>query len=146
MATTIPLQTFSFQMAWSLRRPQVMRVSGLTWVTAVTMHHDSSKTPALNQNLPGLTTYEPVTIEREILPGDEDFQNWATQAMNQVAGYQQDVSIVLLDAQANPVVRFLVAGAWPSSYEAFVGLTSDVSEVVTERITLAYQSFKRVDS
>jgi phage tail-like protein len=133
-------------MVWSLHRPQVMRVSGLSWVTAVTRHHDSTKTPTVNQNLPGLTTYEPITIERELLQGDEDFQNWATQAMNQVAGYQQDIAIVLLDAQANPVVRFQVLGCWPSEYEAFVGLTADASEVITERITLAYQSFKRVDS
>jgi phage tail-like protein len=146
MPSTVPLQTFSFQMSWSLHRPQVMRVSGLGWVTAVTSHHDGTKTPTINQVLPGLTTYQPITIEREVLQGDEEFQSWATQAMNQVAGYQQDIAIVLLDAQANPVVRFLLSGAWPSAYDAFVELTADATGVVTERITLQYQSFKRTDS
>jgi phage tail-like protein len=146
MPNTAPLEIFSFQLAWTLRRSEVLRVSGLRSVTAVTSHHDSTKVPSLNQKLPGLTAYEPITIEREVEVGDEDFQNWAIQAVNQESGFRQNIAIILMDGQGNPAVRFQVFDCWPSMYEAFVELNADATGVVTERITLEYQSFKRADS
>jgi phage tail-like protein len=146
---TDPLEDFSFQVNWGGSRSGMMRVSPLRWSTAVVSHRDGSNLTNSPQKAPGLTTYEPITLEREIVQGDLDFQLWASQVVSMAgggSGYRRDITITLLDGQRNPVIVFNLRNCWPSAYEAISELNADTSHVAIERLTLEYDSFSRSDA
>jgi len=150
-ANTSPLEDFLFLVEWGGARTGMLKVGPLKWSTSVVSHRDGSN--PLNSPLmaPGLTTYEPITLEREIVSGDLDFQTWASQVVNAAgggaggSGYHRDVVITLLDGQRNPAVVFKVRNCWPSAYEAIVELNADASGVAIERLTVQYESLVRAD-
>ena len=150
MAASIdPLEDFSFVVNWGGTRIGMMRVSPLRWSTAVVSHRDGSNLTNAPQKSPGLTAYAPITLEREIVRGDLDFQTWAAEVVEAAGGggvARRDISIQLLDGQRNVVVVFKVRNCWPSAYEAVSELNADTSHVAIERLTLEYDSFSREDA
>src|ERR1700738_3224910 len=101
-----PLEDFSFVVDWGGMRTGMMRVSPLKWSTSVVSHRDGSNPANSPQKAPGLTAYEPITLEREIVRGDLDFQSWASEVVGGGSGYRRDVTITLLDGQRNVAVAF----------------------------------------
>jgi phage tail-like protein len=144
-----PLEDFSFQVLWGGTRIGMLRVSPLKWSTSVVNHRDGSNPSYSPQKAPGLTDYEPITLEREIAHDDLDFQNWANEVITAGSGgsgYKRDVVIQLLDGQHNPVVSFSLKNCWPSAYQAVTELNADASGAAIERLTIEYESFQRNDS
>jgi phage tail-like protein len=141
-----PLEDFSFVVNFGGTRTGMMRVSPLKWSTTVVSHRDGSDVLSSPQKSPGLTSYEPVVLEREIVRGDLDFQTWATEATQGLGGARRDVTITLLDAQRNVAIVFRLRNCWPSTYESVSELNADTSHIAIERLTLEYDSFLRVDS
>jgi len=144
--STDPLEDFSFVVNWGGARTGMMRVTPLRWSTGVVSHRDGSNPANSPQKAPGLTAYDPITLEREIVQGDLDFQSWASEVMGGGSGYRRDVTITLLDGQRNVVVTFKLRNCWPSAYEAVSELNADTSHIAIERLTLEYESFSRSDS
>jgi phage tail-like protein len=143
-----PLEDFSFVVNWGGTRTGMMRVSPLKWSTSVVSHRDGSNATNSPQKSPGLTAYDPILLEREIVQGDLDFQLWASEVVSAGGGgggYRRDVTITLLDGQHNVAVVFRLRNCWPSAYEAITELNADTSHVAIERLTLEYDSFLRVD-
>jgi phage tail-like protein len=145
-ANTDPLEDFSFVVNWGGTRTGMMRVSPLRWSTSVVSHRDGSNPTSSPQKSPGLTAYEPITLEREIVRGDLDFQSWASEVVSAGSGYRRDITITLLDGQRNVAVAFRLRNCWPSAYEAVSELNADTSHIAIERLTLEYESFSRSDS
>jgi phage tail-like protein len=144
-----PLEDFSFVVNWGGTRIGMTRVSPLKWSTSVVGHRDGSNLTNSPQKAPGLTAYEPITLEREIVQGDLDFQLWASEVVSAGgggSGYRRDITITLLDGQRNVAVTFRLRNCWPSAYEAITELNADTSHVAIERLTLEYDSFLRVDA
>jgi phage tail-like protein len=149
MANTDPLEDFSFVVNWGGTRTGMMRVSPLRSSTAVVSHRDGSNLTNTPLKSPGLTVYEPITLEREIVRGDLDFQEWANEVVNAAGGGgvpRRDITIQLLDGQRNVVVVFKLRNCWPSAYEGVAELNADTSHIAIERLTLEYDSFSRSDS
>ena len=143
---TDPLEDFSFVVNWGGIRTGMMRVSPLRWSTSVVTHRDGSSLVTSPQKAPGLTAYDPITLEREIVRGDLDFQSWASEVVaGGGSGFRRDVTITLLDGQHNVVIVFKLRNCWPSAYEAISELNADTSHVAIERLTLEYESFLRSD-
>lgn len=146
MANTDPLEDFSFVVNWGGTRSGMMRVSPLKRSTDVVSHRDGSNPTNSPQKAPGLTAYEPITLEREIVRGDLDFQSWASEVVGGGSGYRRDITITLLDGQHNVAVAFKLRNCWPSAYEAVSELNADTSHIAIERLTLEYDSFLRSDA
>jgi len=111
-------------------------------------HRDGSNITNSPQKAPGLTDYDPITLEREIVQGDLEFQLWANEVVGAGGGgggYRRDITITLLDGQRNVAVVFRLRNCWPSAYEAITELNADTSHIAIERLTLEYDSFLRVD-
>jgi phage tail-like protein len=90
--------------------------------------------------------YGPITIEREIMPGDTEFQTWAGEVANTAGSpFRRDVIITVLDSQRQPAVVFQLRNCWPSSYEAVSELNAKGIGVATEKLTLEYDWFIRTD-
>jgi phage tail-like protein len=144
-ANTDPLEDFSFVVNWGGTRAGMMRVSPLRWSTSVVSHRDGSNPTNSPQKAPGLTAYDPITLEREIVRGDLDFQSWASEVVGGTVA-RRDITITLLDGQRNVAVVFKFKNCWPSAYEAVSELNADTSHIAIERLTLEYESFSRSDS
>jgi phage tail-like protein len=145
-ASMDPLEDFSFVVNFGGIRTGMMRVSPLKWSTTVVSHRDGSDPVNSPQKSPGLTSYEPVVLEREIVRSDLDFQTWATEVIQGLSGARRDITITLLDGQRNVAVVFRMKNCWPSTYEAVSELNADTSHIAIERLTLEYDSFLRVDA
>jgi phage tail-like protein len=149
MTNRDPLEDFSFVVNWGGARTGMVRVSPLRWSTSIMSHRDGTTLTNSLIKGPGLTAYDRLTLEREIVQGDLDFQSWAGEvvaASGGGSGYRRDITIVLLDGHHNPVVTFRVKNCWPSAYEAISELNADTSHVAIERLTLEYDWFFRSDS
>jgi phage tail-like protein len=66
-ANTDPLEDFSFVVNWGGTRTGMTRVSPLRLSTSVVSYRDGSNPTHSTQKAPGLTAYDPITLEREIV-------------------------------------------------------------------------------
>jgi phage tail-like protein len=95
---------------------------------------------------PGPSVYGPITLEREIMSGDTEFQTWAGEVANATGSpFRRDVIITVVDREGNPAVVFQLRNCWPSSYEAISELNANATGVATEKLTLEYDWFVRTD-
>jgi phage tail-like protein len=98
----------------------------------------------------GRTKYEPITLERGITQ-DKTFETWANAAQvldhgaaaTSLANLRQEVSITLLNEEAQPVLRWLVHRCWVSEYQALPDLDAGSSTVAIEHIKLENEGWER---
>jgi phage tail-like protein len=126
--------------------PGIFRVSGLKRITAV-MPHRSGGEVTEDRVSPGITTWEPIVLERG-RTHDTSFEDWANLVWNEggemsLAHYRKDIRIELLDEQGKTVMAFNITRAWPSEYLALGPLDADASEVALETLTIQHEGFKR---
>jgi phage tail-like protein len=143
---TDPLEDFSFLVNWGGTRTGMLRVSPLRWSTSVVDQRSGSNILDMAEKGPGPSVYGPITLEREIMSGDTEFQTWAGEVANATGSpFRRDVIITVVDREGNPAVVFQLRNCWPSSYEAISELNANATGVATEKLTLEYDWFVRTD-
>lgn len=98
----------------------------------------------------GRTKYEPITLERGITQ-DKTFETWANAgqvldhgaASTSLANLRQEVSITLLNEEAQPVLRWLVHRCWVSEYQALPDLDAGSNTIAIEHIKLENEGWER---
>ncbi len=98
----------------------------------------------------GRTKYEPITLERGVTQ-DKDFATWANAAQvldhgspnTSLAKLRQEISIVLLDEQAVPVLRYLIHRCWVSEFQALPDLDAGGNAIAIEHIKLENEGWER---
>jgi phage tail-like protein len=98
----------------------------------------------------GRTKYEPITLERGITQ-DHTFETWANAAQvldhgaasTSLANLRQEVSITLLNEEAQPVLRWLVHRCWVSEYQALPDLDAGSNTIAIEHIKLENEGWER---
>jgi phage tail-like protein len=98
----------------------------------------------------GRTKYEPITLERG-LTQDKAFEAWANAAQmldhgspsTSLAKLRQEVSITLLNEEAQPVLRWLVHRCWVSEYQALPDLDAGGNTIAIEHIKLENEGWER---
>lgn len=98
----------------------------------------------------GRTKYEPITLERGITQ-DPDFATWASYAqildhgapVTSLAKLRREVAIVLLNEQAQPVIRYLVHRCWVSEYQALPDLDAGANTIAIEHIKMENEGWER---
>jgi phage tail-like protein len=142
-----PYAGASFRVAWDGRHiPGVCRISGLRRTTDVVVHRNGSE-PTREHRAPGLTTYEPIVLERG-RTHDDSFEAWANlvapgTGQMSLKSFRKDVRIELLNEQGTIAMAFLVHRAWPAEYVAVGRLDADADAHATESLTLQYEGFER---
>jgi phage tail-like protein len=146
-----PYKRFKFRVHWDDREiPGIVRVSGLRRHTEPVVER-SGEDPNRTSSSPGLTTFDPITLEsgRTHDPAFEDwvadvhaFQRRSTDETD-LPQYRKHVRIELLNAAGQVVMAFLVRGCWPSSYTALDELDAMASETAVESLTLQHDGWER---
>jgi phage tail-like protein len=98
----------------------------------------------------GRTKYEPITLERGIT-GNHDFETWANAAQvlkvgapsSSLAQLRREITIVLLNEEAQPVYRYLIHRCWVSEYQALPDLDAGANAVAIEHLKLENEGWER---
>ena len=98
----------------------------------------------------GRMKYDPITAERGITQ-DTDFANWANAAQvldqgaasTSLASLRQEISIVLLNEAAQPVLRYLVHRCWVSEFQALPDLDAGGNAIAIEHIKMENEGWER---
>jgi len=98
----------------------------------------------------GRTKYDPITLERGITQ-DTDFATWANYAQvldhgapgTSLANLRQEVAIVLLNEEAQPVLRYLIHRCWVSEFQALPDLDAGSNAIAIELIKMENEGWER---
>jgi len=129
------------------------KVSGLKSATEITEYREGTD-EATPHKLPGLTTYENITLERGVSI-DKDFQTWRAQVKEARDGdgssaegvptpeFRKDIAIQLYDKGGEKVKEWEIYDAWPAEDE-IDDLDAASSDVLIGRLVLAHEGAKQV--
>lgn len=146
---TDPYRNFKFRVRWDGKQiPGISRVSPLRRSTEVVAHRDGGDISSVRHS-PGVTTYEPITLERGITH-DTSFEDWANltfsiqgDAAVSLKNYRKDIQIDLLNLQGVVVRSFAVYRCWVSDYLPLPELVADQAVIAVERIVLQHEGWER---
>jgi phage tail-like protein len=113
-------------------------VSGLDGSIEVIEYREGADLSAATRKIPGLAKYANVVLRRG-LTDSRDLYDWWN-AIVSGRGDRRAASVVLLDAERNPVRRWNLRAAWPARY-AVSTLDAATSGVVVETLELAHEGF-----
>ena len=145
-----PYRTFKFQV---LIDGQV--VAGLSKMGALKKKTDAVKwrvggDPSHERQLPGGTTYEPVTLEQG-LTHDPVFENWANLVNNiegdggmSLVGFRKDLVLNVLNLQGLVAISYKLFRSWVSDYQALPDFDAgSMNAVGIQSITLQHEGWQR---
>ena len=128
--------------------PGVAKVSALWRRTDVVVWRDGGF-PSHFMKAPGLTTFDPITLERGITH-DTVFEDWAALAYTpngdasmSLREFRKDLRINLLNQQGSVVLSYMACRCWVAEYQALPELDANVNEVAVERVVLQHEGFER---
>src|SRR5260370_19065945 len=98
----------------------------------------------------GRTKYEPITLERGVTQ-DKDFINFANSAQvlqqgapsTSLASLRQEITITLLNEEAQPVLRYLVHRCWVSEFQELPDLDAGGNAIAIEHIKMENEGWER---
>jgi phage tail-like protein len=98
----------------------------------------------------GRTKYDPITLERGVTQ-DHDFETWANAAQvldngspsTSLANLRREISVTLLNEEAQPVLRWILHRCWVSEYQAIPDLDAGTNAVAIEHIKLENEGWER---
>jgi phage tail-like protein len=147
-----PYRKFKFLVSWDNSGGHVAAVSK---ISAVTKHVDpidwrTGGDPNNTAKVPGLTKYEPITLERG-LSADKRFIDWM-QLVNtyQAAGgtsaeathtFRQNLKIEMYDLQNELVMEIAVHKAWPSKLTV-ADFDAKANELAIEVLELQHEGWE----
>ena len=146
-----PYKQFKFRVKWEGRYVAgVSRVSGLVRKTQVITFRDATESSSARK-LPGITTYEPITLERGVTH-DTEFENWVNKVWKlgaplgkevSLKDFRKDIVIELFNEAGQLVIAYNVHRCWPSEYQALPELDGNRACVALESITLQHEGWER---
>lgn len=159
MAITVkrydPVRGFKFELTLfvpggGLIRGGFMRISGLKAETEVVEYREGTDLSTVRK-LPGLTTYDNITLERgQIFEGQDDLLAWRKQIVTALTDgdaehvgdeLRADGTIFIYNKEGTPIGKYKFYDAWPTIYE-HTDLDATASDVWTERVELAHEGLE----
>ena len=126
----------------------VSKVSGLKRTTEVVTHRNSGQR-AMKLHSPGVTNFEPITLERGITY-DATFEAWAQTVFNvegdagmSLKNYKKNMTIELYNLQGTKVRAWNVYRCWVSEFTAVPELDANGNAIAFESIIVQNEGFER---
>lgn len=144
-----PYKNFKFRVVWDgAPVAGISKVSGLKRTTEVVSHRDGGDL-STKRHSPGVSTFEPITLERGITH-DPAFEEWATlvyapqsDAEVSLARFRKDLLIELYNLQGVKVRAWRVFRCWVSEFMAVPELDANSNAIAFETIVLQNEGFER---
>jgi phage tail-like protein len=126
----------------------VSKVSGLKQTVEVVEHRDGGDLSTKRKS-PGLTSFEPITIERGI-SHDPAFEEWASLVYSpegpgvvSLKNFRRDISIELYNLQGVKVRAWNAYRCWVSEFAAVPELDANANAIAFESLVLQNEGFAR---
>lgn len=146
-----PYKNFKFRVKWDGRYVAgISKVSALRRTTEVVEHREGAD-PSTPRKSPGLTRYEPITLERGVTH-DLDFERWANKVHDVGASpgseeslrdFRKDLRIELYNESGQLVVAYRVFRAWVSEFQALPELDANANLVAIQTLKLEIEGWER---
>ncbi|MFP4598906.1 MAG: phage tail protein [Persicimonas sp.] len=128
----------------------ISKVSALTRSTEV-IEHRSGGDPSSPRKAPGLTKFEPITLERGVTH-DTEFEKWANKVWYvggsdgkevSLADFRKDMRIEMYNEAGQKVLAYKVYDCWVSEYQALPELDANGNAVAIQTLKLENQGWER---
>jgi phage tail-like protein len=146
-----PYKNFKFRVKWDGRYVAgVSKISALKRTTEVIEHREGGD-PNTSRKSPGLTKFEPITLERGVTH-DPEFEQWANKVWDFGAGlgsevslkdFRKDITIELHNEAGQLVIAYKVLRCWLSEFQALPDLDANADAVVIQHIKLENEGWER---
>ena len=146
-----PYKDFKFRVKWDGRYVAgVSRVSALSRHTDV-IHFRNGGDPSTTRSSPGITHYDPITLERGVTH-DPEFERWANKVWNYGSGlgsevslrdFRKDIQLELYNEAGQLVLAYMIHRCWVSDYVALPELDANGACIAIQSITLAHEGWER---
>ncbi len=147
-----PYKNFKFRVSWDGRDiAGVSKVSGLKRTTELVEHRDGGDLSGKRKS-PGLSTYEPIMLERG-LSHDPDFEEWANLVHNyqgdgavSLRNFRKDIVISVYNLSGQKVLSWRVFRCWVSEYQPLPEMDANANAIGIETLGITHEGFIRDDS
>jgi phage tail-like protein len=146
-----PYKNFKFRVKWDGKYVAgISRVGGLRRITDVVEHREGGEVSQIRRS-PGLTRYQPITLERGVTH-DPAFEQWAQAVWNLDAAvgdemtlrdFRKDVLIELMNEAGQLVLAYRVFRCWPSVFVALPDLDANYNAIAIQTLTLENEGWIR---
>jgi phage tail-like protein len=146
-----PYKNFKFRVKWDGRYVAgISHVSALLRRTEVVEHREGGD-PSISRKSPGLTAFEPITLERGV-SHDTAFEDWANLVWKFGAGpgaevalkeFRKDIIIEFYNEAGQLALACKVFRCWVSEYQALPDLDSNANAVAIQHIRLENEGWER---
>jgi phage tail-like protein len=146
-----PYKTYRFLVFFGTSTTPVAAVSKVTGLkrSSDVIEYKEAGNAVILKGL-GRMKYEPVTLERGVTQ-DTDFETWANAAQvldhgsasTTLANLRREITITLLNEEAQPVLRWILHRCWVSEYQAVPDLDAGANAVAIEHIKLENEGWER---
>jgi len=144
-----PYKNFKFRVKWDGKYiAAISKISALKRTTESVKYREGGDRSMFRLS-PGITTYEPITLERGITH-DKDFEEWANLVFNtsgdagvSLKNYKKDITIDLFNLQGTIVMSYRVYRCWVSEYQSMPELDANGSCTAFEKIVLQHEGWER---
>jgi len=146
-----PYKQFKFRVKWDGRIVAgISKVSALKRSTEVIKHREGGD-PSSTRLSPGLTHYEPVTLERGVTH-DGAFEAWANQVWmrNSAPGnesslktFRKDIVLELMNEAGQVALAYYIYRCWPSEFSALPDLDANGNAVAIQTLVLQNEGWER---
>jgi phage tail-like protein len=145
-----PYRTFKFQILIDGKPVAGLKKMGALKRKTESIKWRSAGDPSKERQLPGGTSYEPITLEQG-LSHDPVFENWAA-LVNNIEGdvamslknFRKDIVINVLNLQGVVAISYKVFRAWVSEYQALPEMDAGTMNAVgIQTLTLQHEGWQR---
>lgn len=144
-----PYKNFKFRVKWDGKYVAgVSKVSALKRTTDLVTHREGGD-PSTSRISPGLTKFEPVTLERGVTH-DPEFEAWANlvyhtdgDAAVSLKNFRKDIILELYNLQGQKVKAYKLFRCWVSEYQAMPELDANSNAVAIESLVLQNEGWER---
>jgi len=146
-----PYKNYKFRVKWDGKYVAgISRVSALVRTTEVVEHREGGD-PSTAHKSPGLTRFEPITLERGVTH-DTAFEDWANLVWKLGAApgaevalkeFRKDIIIEFYNEAGQLVLAYKVFRCWVSEYQALPDLDANANAVAIQHIKLENEGWER---
>ncbi len=147
-----PYRNFKFRIKWDNEYVAGMSKCGALKKSVEVVDWREGGDNSHGHKLPGMTKYEPVTLEAG-LTHDDTFELWANKVNNYAADaamslkeFRKDIVIDVFNLQDVKVMSYIVYRCWVSEFQSLPELDASANAVMIQTLTLQNEGWERDDS
>ena len=145
-----PYRNFKFRIKWDNEYVAgLSKCSALKKTTEVVKWREGNEMTSVERKSPGITTYEPVVMERGITH-DTAFEDWANMinsckgdSATDLVNYKKNLTLDVMNERGQIAFSYRLYNCWVSEYTAIHELDANARAMAVESIKIELEGWER---